>query len=931
MVMTRFAASWIRGCVRLGWATVVFCVGEHLALAASVSFELATARLDIAPTANASLEFADGARWPASGQPAFALEAGGATYPAESAERSGDALAVRFGNGARAEFQVTCGRGFAVFRLTRLEAPQPVTRFRLFQLGASAQARTCGTVNGAALDGNFAAVMAGKPNVHAFDEQDGGVRADRAGCGHEFVQSAPGKVGAHAARFTASCDAQPAGWSMRGRNFPVPLDLTGCRAIRAWVHGDGRGEALKIQLYDGAGGYRDNYVSIDFQGWRQVTLTNSPINSLRYDRVTTLNFYYNGLPASTTVTCLVDQVEALLEREGSTRVLELEDFENAASPLWSPQVMNLCVQTEKAHGIEPAAFGVIACREADFPDTVARFEAAAGLPSPQPGGVWNKQSPWVKRSYLFLTDFRESQFDEALALARRGGFHTILFGQESWSRGTGHYEIERERFPDGLEGLKRTLQRFKDAGFRVGLHFLGASVYPPDSYLTPVPDPRLVKGAAATLAADVSAVTNFLSVAAAPQGFPAEDGGYEGEGTVLQIGDELIQYGSRAIQAPFGFRECQRGHLGTRPAPHKQGEVARHLVRSYGYHMFDMDTSLLDEVATHFARVANACNIDMVYFDGSERLQGDHWYYNARLHEAFYDRLANKNVLLQASSFSHYSWHLLARCASADGHGDLKGYLDQRSGGFSSFARDWMPLDIGWYYGYDPTATPDMFEYVLGTTIGYDSSMSFQVSCGAAAAHPFTGEILDLIARYEQLRLSGRVPEAVKAHLRIDPAMTAIKPGEAQAELLEKRREYRLLEENGKLFFQRVVYEPWREIKPGDTNAATWRLCVKDAPARVGVQIHAPDGTEIVDPYVEIGGQRWSWQGKLAEGQFLFFWPGELITRYGSKLKNPERSAAAPTRTLPPGDYPVTVGSGTPLTGPARVRITRQLPERMSL
>jgi len=89
------------------------------------------------------------------------------------------------------------------------------------------------------------------------------------------------------------------------------------------------------------------------------------------------------------------------------------------------------------------------------------------------------------------------------------------------------------------------------------------------------------------------------------------------------------------------------------------------------------------------------------------------------------------------------------------------------------------------------------------------------------------------------------------------------------------------------------VYEPWREIKPGATNAATWRIRVKDDLARVGIQIHAPHGTEILDPYVELGSQRWSWQGTLAEGQFLFFWPGEPITRYGSKLKNPERRQSA--------------------------------------
>src|SRR5208283_1966469 len=139
----------------------------------------------------------------------------------------------------------------------------------------------------------------------------------------------------------------------------------------------------------------------------------------------------------------------------------------------------------------------------------------------------NKRSPLVKRSYFFLTDFRESQFEEALALARRGGFDTILLGQESWCKTTGHYEVNRDRFPEGLEGLRKTIRRFKDAGFRVGLHLLAASIDPPDSYLTPVPDPRLVKGASTILAGDVDPKTEFLTTQTPPKEFPAQDGGYE--------------------------------------------------------------------------------------------------------------------------------------------------------------------------------------------------------------------------------------------------------------------------------------------------------------------------------------------------------------------------------------------------------------------
>ncbi|MHB8952316.1 MAG: CIA30 family protein [Pirellulaceae bacterium] len=822
----------------------ILLTGSHTAPTDSITLELGHARLILdAQGAVDSLTFADGTVWPGEGQPAFILETEQGTGTAKSASQNGDVLRVLFTGGAEADFQIHTERGLAVLRLVRVASDRPVLRFQLFGLPVPVETERIGILNAAQTERHFVAVMPAAPNVDLAQGQLATVRGDRAGCEHEFVQTdSDVKQGRSAARFTATCNDQPGGWSVRGRQFPQPLDLTGCQAIRAWVHGDGQGEALKIQLSDGQGGYRDNYLAIDFTGWRQVTLTDPPFNTLKYDHVTTLNFYYNGMPAGKTVTCLIDQVEAVLRQNGRDQAIALEDFESSHSPLWAGPSVTLKVQTHAKYGIEPAAFGLIACPRAEAMETIRRLEDAANLPSPRPGGEWNKRSPWIQRSYFFLTQFKETQFDDALAIARRGGFHTILIDQSSWSLGTGHYDINRDNFPDGLPALQRTVARFQEAGFRVGLHFLGPSIYPPDAYLTPVPDSRLVKDAFVPLAADVDETTDTIPTTAAPEHFPAEDGGYMGKGTVLQIGDELIQYGTRSVTPPFGFTECQRGHLGTRPSPHKAGAPVAHLARSYGYHMFDMDTTLLDEVAKNFAQVANACRIDMIYFDGSESLQGDHWYYNARLHKAFYDQLDNKNMLLQASSFSPYSWHLLARSASADGHGDLKGYLDERSPWFESFARGGMPLDIGWYYGYDASATPDMYEYVLGATIGYEASMSFQVSVNAAANHPFTGEILDLIASYEQLRLSGRVSDAMRTRLRIDPALGGTLEPAERAERLDRRREYRLLGPPGQEVFQRVVYDAWHTIDTPDPTKCHWSFHVAEGPAKIGVQIHATGG-----------------------------------------------------------------------------------------
>ena len=79
----------------------------------------------------------------------------------------------------------------------------------------------------------------------------------------------------------------------------------------------------------------------------------------------------------------------------------------------------------------------------------------------------------------------------------------ILILGDSWARTHGHYEINHLFFPDGLPSLQRTVSKLRDAGFRVGLHLLGAAVYLNDPYVTPTPDPRLFKGAQAELAADI--------------------------------------------------------------------------------------------------------------------------------------------------------------------------------------------------------------------------------------------------------------------------------------------------------------------------------------------------------------------------------------------------------------------------------------------
>ena len=137
--------------------------------------------------------------------------------------------------------------------------------------------------------------------------------------------------------------------------------------------------------------------------------------------------------------------------------------------------------------------------------------------------------------------------------------------------------------------------------------------------------------------------------------FPGEGRGLRRNGTVLQVEDELIQYCQYSgCREPYGFTNCRRGYLGTKAAaaqggglPISQPGLVRTVITCTTW-----TRACWRKSATNFASVANASGVEMLYFDGSGGLQGDHWYYNPHAQRPSTTNCDNKNMLLQASSFS---------------------------------------------------------------------------------------------------------------------------------------------------------------------------------------------------------------------------------------------------------------------------------------
>jgi len=152
------------------------------------------------------------------------------------------------------------------------------------------------------------------------------VHANASGVTHTLERSTEQvKVGEVSACFSATStrDAREGAWAKAGRRFSPHLSMQQCDAVGVWIHGDGKGELLNIQLsnpreYQHA--YAEHYVTVDFEGWRYFELLLREQDAARYrdyqwpyysqhgvfrtrltrDHVSELNLYFNDLPPGDT-------------------------------------------------------------------------------------------------------------------------------------------------------------------------------------------------------------------------------------------------------------------------------------------------------------------------------------------------------------------------------------------------------------------------------------------------------------------------------------------------------------------------------------------------------------------------------------------------------------------------------------------------------
>ncbi len=399
------------------------------------------------------------------------------------------------------------------------------------------------------------------------------------------------------------------------------------------------------------------------------------------------------------------------------------------------------------------------------------------LPFSTIGGPWAQDYAVNRGSYLFdFGDLNEQTVDDWIKLARQLGIGQIDFhGGRSFR--FGDCRPNPDIFPQGVASLKAVVDRLHAAGIKAGLHTYAFFLAKDTPWVTPVPDPRLGKDAAYTLAEPLTAEATLVPVREGLDGRSLNTGFFERNSLTLQIDDELIVYAGLSTEPPYAFTQCQRGALGTTPAAHAPGATVHHLKQCFFLFTPDPDSTLLAEVAQKTADVYNACGFDMMYLDaldGEGILGGNEygWHYGSRFVFELFRRL-DRHPVMEMSTFHHHLWYVRTRIGAWDHpNRSHKKFIDLHCASNAELARMFLPGHLGWWAvktGTDIQSEPtfaDDIEYLCGKCIAYDCGFSVMgVNPGNVNRVPVFSRQASIMRQYEELRHAGYFSAETRARL----------------------------------------------------------------------------------------------------------------------------------------------------------------------
>lgn len=388
-------------------------------------------------------------------------------------------------------------------------------------------------------------------------------------------------------------------------------------------------------------------------------------------------------------------------------------------------------------------------------DAIEKIVLNEGLPHPTINGVWNKRTREQARFCLW-SFYKESDFDEYLDLAKTVGAG-VFCNPAGYFKNWGHFDIDLNLFPSGIEGLKKMSDKATEAGIGTTFYTLTTFTKPitgPEPYLAPVPDARFATWRyKTTLAGDIKADDKKIAIKNGPNIMATAK-----EAKSVRLGNELILYkeaqedGDKII-----LSDCERGIFYTDKKEHaKDTEVQFPYFKGYNNY-FPGTIDFLEEESDNAFKLFNATNQKMFMVDGFESCMEAGYlnYGQNKFADRFYKNCVanNKEIYWTGSRYSPYSWHYITHISWGESDLDkgIRGtMLDYRLALQVMLGSSLMPKKLG-QYRPDKATVADI-EWLMGLSTGYDSGVDFYLNLEKFKANPNHKEIIKKMALWSEAR-----------------------------------------------------------------------------------------------------------------------------------------------------------------------------------
>ena len=444
---------------------------------------------------------------------------------------------------------------------------------------------------------------------------------------------------------------------------------------------------------------------------------------------------------------------------GTSPTTQIEGEKRDGARLFSADALRGC----KLRGESAALF----CSPTEhFLDAVAAFEKDLGLYA----GVESRRSDLINASVYWSADVTPKNVDEHIRRAKEGGFrlmllyYTSLFREGNLYALLGNYDY-REEYPRGRRDLEEMLEKIKAAGILPGFHMLQTHIGVKSRYVTPKADHRLHLTRHFTLAKDYKG-EDFIEVEERPLDVVMAD-----KCRILAFGGELFSYEGYTSEKPYRFTGVRRGAHDTLPAAHPMGQIGGILdVSEYGGGSvyLDQESSLADEIAEKLADAYNA-GFTFCYFDGSEGVSAPFAYNVPRGQMRVLEKFKTPPLFVEGAAKSHFSWHYMSGGNAFDIFPPeiFKAKIGEHPAEEAPRMRkDFTRLNFGWWGFWAPGTQADMFEYGTSRAAGWDCPVTIQMNLKALESHQRTGDILETMRRWEDVRAKKWLTEEQKETLR---------------------------------------------------------------------------------------------------------------------------------------------------------------------